>query len=314
MKRRAPRCALASWLARGSFSLPELAPGTAATLADPRRVDGPVQAASGCPRSDPVGGDGVPAGVACPSSRRCHRARSEGCRPSRALQAAPRRRRRARAAVRGGYVLGAGPGAASGCSGSRDGFNYAGGPPPQGIAELGAEIWRGNKPPAERGLLRGSSVPRATPFAPRLAMCLVVILFCASTRANHARRTIPPSLVAPYAAAHDAAIRGTLQACMCERAADAECPTRAVAMLPASLGGLGLHSAVRTAPGAYWAAWADALAVLQLRCPAFADSCTQSLAAASGPRCLREAAAARRLNRLGGHARVGRPGAGGVPA
>ena len=183
---------------------------------------------------------------------------------------------------------------------------------------MGAEVWRGNKPPAERGLLAlGTPIGEEAfvrswgddrlaeeavlleqlPLLPDLQCAWLLLLFCASPRANHALRTVPPSLVAPYAAAHDAAIWGTLQACMGELAEDVECPARAVAMLPASLGGLGLHSAVRTAPGAYWAAWADALAVLQLRYPAFADSCAQSLAAASGPRCLREAAAAGRLLR-----------------
>ncbi|CAE7256258.1 ccdc135 [Symbiodinium natans] len=45
-------------------------------------------------------------------------------------------------------------------------------------------------------------------------------------------------------------------------------PARDIALLPASLGGLGLSQATRTSPAAYWAAWADALIVLRARCPA----------------------------------------------
>ena len=44
-----------------------------------------------------------------------------------------------------------------------------------------------------------------------------------------------------------------------------------VATLPAALGGLGLRSAIRTAPAAYWAAWADSLPELHKRSPAFAE-------------------------------------------
>ena len=38
-------------------------------------------------------------------------------------------------------------------------------------------------------------------------------------------------------------------------------------LLPAHLGGLGLQCAERTAPAAFWAAWADALPVLCARRP-----------------------------------------------
>ena len=195
-------------------------------------------------------------------------------------------------------------------------FSYGGGPPPRGIAELGAEVWRGSLPPRDRGLVvlgtpvgsdefvrawgdgrvaEEAALLEQLPLLPDLQCAWLLLLFCASPRANHALRAIPPHLAAHYAAAHDAAVWGTLQACVGEQAEDADSPARAVALLPASLGGLGLLSAVRASPGAYWAAWADALAVLQPRCPNFVDSCLRSLTTGSGPRCLREAEAARRL-------------------
>ena len=63
---------------------------------------------------------------------------------------------------------------------------------------------------------------------------------------------------------------------------------------PARLGGLGLQCAVRTAPAAYWAAWADALPVLRARRPDAAARCLAELAAgpAAAAACLRAAAEA----------------------
>ena len=45
-----------------------------------------------------------------------------------------------------------------------------------------------------------------------------------------------------------------------------------VATLPMRLGGLGLRSASRTAPGAFWASWADALPMIQARLPVMANA------------------------------------------
>ena len=101
--------------------------------------------------------------------------------------------------------------------------------------------------------------------------------------------------IKPYAAAHDAAVWGTLQACVGEPAEDAECPARAIALLPASLGGLGLTQATRAAPAAYWAAWADSLAVFEARCPRFAAWAVAALQDGTGPACLRAAEAGRQL-------------------
>ena len=119
---------------------------------------------------------------------------------------------------------------------------------------------------------------------------------CASPRANHALRTVPPQAVAPYAHAHDAAIWETLELCLGGVARADVAHTQNVATLPAALGGLGLSSAVRTAPAAYWAAWADALPELHKRSPAFAAACTRLLATDGGRSpSLRSAVEAREL-------------------
>ena len=68
---------------------------------------------------------------------------------------------------------------------------------------------------------------------------------------------------------HDQAIWETLQACLGGLLGHKAAHARRLANLTTDMGGLGLHPAQRTAPAAYWAAWMDALFVLQARSPAF---------------------------------------------
>ena len=95
----------------------------------------------------------------------------------------------------------------------------------------------------------------------------------------------PPSLNEAYAAAHDAAVWGTLQACLGEPAEDVACPA----------GRVWLAQAVRTAPAAYWAAWADALPVLAACSPAFAARAPSGEHVSGASACLRAAAERRSL-------------------
>ena len=77
---------------------------------------------------------------------------------------------------------------------------------------------------------------------------------------------------------------------------------RDIAFLPASLGGLGLMHAERLSPAAYWAAWADALPVLQQRCPEAAARCLQELRSgnqAAAPSLQAAAAAGEHLDSQG---------------
>ena len=109
-------------------------------------------------------------------------------------------------------------------------FNYAGGPPPPGVADLGLEVWRGDKPPQERGFV-ALGTPIGTPEyvrtwgVERLEVddALLRQLPCCPTSSARGSssasaqrhwqttrlRTVPPDLIAPYAAARDAAIWGT---------------------------------------------------------------------------------------------------------
>ena len=103
-----------------------------------------------------------------------------------------------------------------------------------------------------------------------------------------------PWVSPPYAKMHDDAVWDTLDALLGGRSPDETASARALAELPASLGGLGLVSAQRTAPTAYWAEWADALPVLRQRLPAFAESCADSLAEGGRQSASLEPAAAAR--------------------
>ena len=95
--------------------------------------------------------------------------------------------------------------------------------------------------------------------------------------AGQPRAPVPPLDIAGYAQAHDDAVWETLQACLGGIASGEADGAGKLATLPASLGGLGLASAVRTAPAAYWAAWADAIPVIGERAPALAEACVRQL-------------------------------------
>ena len=197
-------------------------------------------------------------------------------------------------------------------------YSHAGEEPPPGIAELGADVWRGNKRSSERGLkvlgtpighphfivswaesrmLTERELLNQLPRLPDLQCAWLLLAMCASLRANHALRTVPPLDIAGYAQTHDDAVWETLQACLGGVACGEADGARKLATLPASLGGLGLASAVRTAPVEYWAAWADALPVLDERAPALAEACVRQLEGRDAETtCLRGAAVARNLS------------------
>ena len=188
-------------------------------------------------------------------------------------------------------------------------------PAPPGIAELGDEVWRGDKPEAQRGVVvLGTPLGHPAfvqawaedrmrlerqlldhlPHLPDLQCAWLLLLMCASPRANHAIRTLPPSESVAYARMHDEAIWATLCDCLGGVGEEDASHAHGIASLPAALGGLGLQSAERTAPAAYWAAWADALVPLRDGLPEWADRYTELLEAGGGhATCLQEAAEAR---------------------
>ena len=105
----------------------------------------------------------------------------------------------------------------------------------------------------------------------------LLLLFCASTRANYLIRNVQPELVVEFAQRHEARIWQRL----CEITGIDEgtvlASSRQVASLPLSMRGLGLRSAQRTSVAAHWASWADAVGMIQNRHPTVAATIVRAL-------------------------------------
>ncbi len=92
-----------------------------------------------------------------------------------------------------------------------------------------------------------------------------------------------------YAREHDKAVWETLLALLDQQPNDDLEANKRRAQLPCRLGGLGLRCSTRTAPAAYWAAWADALPTLKERFPVLTAGIVAELEENFGRRhCLRE--------------------------
>eukprot|EP00439_Symbiodinium_sp_Y106_P083243 s600_g23.t1 len=142
-------------------------------------------------------------------------------------------------------------------------YSHAGGEPSPGIAELGDDVWRGNKPSSERGLK------------------------VLGTPIGH------PHFIASWAESRVRTEQGLLS--QLPRLPDLQCAWLLLAMRTAH-GNWRLSQ--RTAPAAYWAAWADAIPVIGERAPALAEACVRQLEGrdtALEATCLRSAAVARNL-------------------
>ena len=124
---------------------------------------------------------------------------------------------------------------------------------------------------------------------------MVVVKLCANARANYYLRALPPSLSREFAESHDASLLQALLRLLDHPDGSNEDMqwATAVAHLPLRGGGLGLRSAVRVAPAAYWASWADCLAMIRARHPTLAGLFVHALEGETGGPCLRELQAAR---------------------
>ena len=110
-------------------------------------------------------------------------------------------------------------------------LHAAGGAAPLGILDLGAKVWRGDKPPAERrfvalGIPIGhedfvraqaeerrqaeAKLLRGLAALPDLQYAWLLLLFCAAPRIQHLLRNVSPALIAGCARAHDDAVWQTL--------------------------------------------------------------------------------------------------------
>ena len=115
------------------------------------------------------------------------------------------------------------------------------------------------------------------PSLPDVQSAWALLLHCASARANNMLRAIGPELTVQFSADHNAG----LWSCLCNilRIAPDQCDELAkdVASLPLCMGGLGLRSAARTSASAFWASWADSLAMIRARHPLVARTIVDEL-------------------------------------
>ena len=147
---------------------------------------------------------------------------------------------------------------------------------------------------------RGSLHRWLTTWVPDVQSAWQILLQCAGHRCHHFLRTLPPSQSTNYAIGHDlgmqtamASLLGEIPGCDDEKE-----DARRLATLPMRVGGLGLRSATRMAPGAFGASWADVLPMVHERLPTVAHGALEGEDALQS--CLGELQlAARSLDRHG---------------
>ena len=112
------------------------------------------------------------------------------------------------------------------------------------------------------------------PAVQDLQAAWLILLFCASARANFLLRALPPQATYEFSLQHDRSLRRCWRELV-----GAEIPEHTVdlASLPLSLGGLGLQSAQRIRHAANWASWSDSLATVEQRHPHVAGVIVRSL-------------------------------------
>ena len=113
----------------------------------------------------------------------------------------------------------------------------------------------------------------------------VLLSWSATPRANHTVRILPPSQSEFYATRHDARLwEAFCELLNAEKLKDDKLAEQ-VATLPTRLSGLGLSSAARAAPAAYWASWANSLQSSKLKTRTFVTQYSRSFV----PPCFVEA-------------------------
>ena len=184
---------------------------------------------------------------------------------------------------------------------------------PPNIDDLGDEVWNpegikvlGTPVGSDAFVLRAtasrleeeSRLWEAVSWVPDAQCAWQILLQCASPRCHHFLRTVPPRQSTGYAEGHDdgmwRAVEGVLG-----RLPGSQWQSemaRWLTSLPMRLGGLGIRSAARTAPAAYWASWADALEMLSHRLPALTEQILGQLEAEpAGEGCLAQLCGATRV-------------------
>ena len=131
----------------------------------------------------------------------------------------------------------------------------------------------------------------AVSWVPDAQCAWQILLQCAGPRCHHFLRTVPPRQSTGYVEGHDDGMWRAVEGVQWQSEM-----ARWLTSLPMRLGGLGIRSAARTAPAAYWASWADALEMLSHRLPALTEQILVQLdAEPAGEGCLAQLCGATRV-------------------
>ena len=156
-----------------------------------------------------------------------------------------------------------------------------------------AKISGGVKPGhlEERGGPKMAKIHYGIPRVKDLQSAWLLLLHCASARANYQIRTVDPVSTGEFAQAHD---DGVWQ-CVCnllQIEPTQAASVRDIASLPLVLGGLGLRSVGRSGVPAHWASWADCIPMIFERHPMVAERLLRELEGHPTTPCLRAAVSA----------------------
>ncbi|CAE7626712.1 unnamed protein product, partial [Symbiodinium sp. KB8] len=125
-----------------------------------------------------------------------------------------------------------------------------------------------------RRLLLWADLLRQLVQLPDVQCAWLLLAFCAAPRAQHLLRNVPPADILPYARGHDDAVWAAVEGLLGDQG-PGEGEDWAAARQ-------------RVSPAAYWAAWADALAVLRGRTGSALPTCSSGGGAPSYCRGLDE--------------------------
>ena len=123
------------------------------------------------------------------------------------------------------------------------------------------------------------------PLLADLQASWLLLLHCAAARANYLLRVVEPGAAAQYATSHDEGLWN----CLCATLQVDSVQTwarRDAATIPLVLGGIGLRSAMGTRTPAFWASWADSLAMIHARHREVASQFVVALEQGAGGPCL----------------------------
>ena len=171
---------------------------------------------------------------------------------------------------------------------------------PQGLKVLATPVgtWQFHEAASQERLAEEEDFWRCIPWVPDLQCAWQLLVQCAGPRCYHFLRTVP----------HDRGMEQVMSTLLEGLIGDARRQevARRAASLPRRMGGLGLRSALKTAPAVCWASWADVLPMIDGRLPQVAQLVTAQLEQVDeAVGCMGEIQRATRVLDLGGF--VSRP-------